>query len=113
MNENKQNIMPVLKKDWENTGSSYNSTYTKHKNNVASNKLDQVIRQKYGEYILVNHMVDSAEIDNSTNLLLSLYEKTHQINSGTYKRALEASNRVNEEIFDSLKEIWAKQSNDK
>ena len=30
-----------------------------------------------------------------------------------HQRALEASNRVNEEIFDSLKEIWAKQSNDK
>ena len=84
--------------------------FTKHKNNLASNKLDQVMRQKYGEYILVNHMVDSAEIDNSTNLLLSLYEKKYQTNSGTYKRALEASNRVNAEIFESFKEIWDKQS---
>ena len=84
--------------------------FTKHKNNLASNKLDQVMRQKYGEYILVNHMVDSAEIDNSTNLLLSLYEKKYQTNSGTYKRALEASNKVNAEIFESFKEIWRKQS---
>ena len=35
MNEKKRNIMPVLKKDWENIGSSYNSTSTKHKNGDA------------------------------------------------------------------------------
>lgn len=83
---------------------------TKHKGNVAANKLDQLMRNLYGEYILVNHMVDSAEIDNTANALLSLYEKPYATNSGTYKRALEACNRVNLEIFTAFQEIWKAQT---
>ena len=79
---------------------------TKHKGNAAANKLDQLMRKLYAEYILVNHMVDSAEIDNTANALLSLYEKPYATNSSTYRRALEACNKVNLEIFDAFKEIW-------
>jgi chromosome partitioning protein len=83
---------------------------TKHKGNTAANKLDQLMRKLYGEYILVNHMVDSAEIDNTANALLSLYEKPYATNSSTYRRALEACNKVNLEIFEAFKEIWAIQN---
>lgn len=83
---------------------------TKHKGNAAANKLDQIIRQKYGKYILVNHMVDSAEIDNTANAFLSLYEKPFSTNSATYRRALEACNKVNSEIFDAFNEIWEAQN---
>ena len=83
---------------------------TKHKGNAAANKLDQLMRKLYGEYILVNHMVDSAEIDNTANALLSLYEKPYATNSTTYKRALEACNKVNMEIFSAFQEIWNEQS---
>lgn len=79
---------------------------TKHKGNAAANKLDQLMRKLYGEYILVNHMVDSAEIDNTANALLSLYEKPYATNSSTYRRALEACDKVNLEIFQAFKEIW-------
>ncbi len=79
---------------------------TKHKGNAAANKLDQLMRKLYGEYILVNHMVDSAEIDNTSNAFLSLYEKPYATNSGTYRRALDACNKVNLEIFEAFKEIW-------
>jgi len=82
---------------------------TKHKGNMAANKLDQLMRKLYGEYILVNHMVDSAEIDNTANALLSLYEKPYATNSLTYRRALEACDKVNLEIFEAFKEIWAAQ----
>lgn len=82
---------------------------TKHKGNAAANKLDQLMRKLYGEYILVNHMVDSAEIDNTANALLSLYEKPYATNSSTYRRALEACNKVNLEIFEAFKEIWSAQ----
>lgn len=83
---------------------------TKHKGNAAANKLDQLMRKLYGEYILVNHMVDSAEIDNTANALLSLYEKPYATNSATYRRALEACDKVNLEIFEAFKEIWAAQA---
>jgi chromosome partitioning protein len=82
---------------------------TKHKGNAAANKLDQLMRKLYGEYILVNHMVDSAEIDNTANALLSLYEKPYATNSTTYRRALEACNKVNLEIFSAFQEIWGAQ----
>ena len=83
---------------------------TKHKGNAAANKLDQLMRKLYGEYILVNHMVDSAEIDNTANALLSLYEKPYATNSSTYRRALEACDKVNLEIFQAFKEIWDAQN---
>jgi cellulose biosynthesis protein BcsQ len=79
---------------------------TKHKGNLAANKLDQLMRKLYGEFILVNHMVDSSEIDNTANALMSLYEKPYATNSSTYKRALDACNKVNSEIFEAFKEIW-------
>lgn len=79
---------------------------TKHKGNIAANKLDQLMRKLYGEFVLVNHMIDSAEIDNTGNALLSLYEKPYATNSATYRRAIEASNRVNLEILDAFKEMW-------
>lgn len=82
---------------------------TKHKGNAAANKLDQLMRKLYGEYILVNHMVDSAEIDNTANALLSLYEKPYATNSATYRRAVDACDKVNLEIFEAFKEIWEKQ----
>lgn len=83
---------------------------TKHKGNLGANRLDQLIRKLNGEYVLVNHMVDSAEIDNTANALLSLYEKPYATNSSTYKRALETCNRVNDEIFSAFKEIWSANS---
>lgn len=83
---------------------------TKHKGNSAANKLDQLMRKLYGEYILVSHMVDSAEIDNTANALLSLYEKAVSVNGATYRRALEACDKVNLEIFEAFKEIWKLQS---
>ena len=79
---------------------------TKHKGNNAANKLDQLMRKLYGEFILVNHMIDSAEIDNTSNALLSLYEKPYAVNSSTYRRAIEACNKVNFEILEAFKEIW-------
>jgi chromosome partitioning protein len=79
---------------------------TKHKGNNAANKLDQLMRKLYGEFILVNHMIDSAEIDNTSNALLSLYEKPYAVNSSTYRRAIEACNKVNSEILEAFKEIW-------
>jgi len=82
---------------------------TKHKGNSAANSLDQFMRKLYGEYILVNHMVDSAEIDNTANALLSLYEKPFATNSTTYRRALDACDKVNLEIFQAFKEIWTAQ----
>ena len=83
---------------------------TKHKGNTAANKLDQLMRKLYGEYILVSNMVDSAEIDNTANALLSLYEKPYATNGSTYRRALDACNKVNLEIFEAFKEIWGAQN---
>ena len=79
---------------------------TKHKGNNSSNSVDQLIRKLYSDYVLFNHMVDSAEIDNTANALLSLYEKSYATNSSTYKRAIEVSNKVNNEILDAFKQIW-------
>lgn len=79
---------------------------TKHKGNLGANRIDALVRKLAGEYVLVSHMVDSAEIDNTANALLSLYEKPYATNGATYKRALEACNKVNLEIFSAFKEIW-------
>ena len=84
---------------------------TKHKGNSGANRVDQLIRKLNGEYVLVNHMVDSAEIDNTANALLSLYEKPYATNSSTYKRALATCDKVNNEIFSAFKEIWETNKN--
>ena len=84
---------------------------TKHKGNSGANRVDQLIRKLNGEYVLVNHMVDSAEIDNTANALLSLYEKPYATKSSTYKRALATCDKVNNEIFSAFKEIWEANKN--
>ena len=83
---------------------------TKHKQNGSANKMDQLMRAKYGKYILVNHMVDSAEIDNTASAIMSLYEKPYATGNTTYRRAVEACDKVNNEIFGAFREIWASKS---
>lgn len=80
------------------------------KRSSAANKLDQTMRKLFGEYMLVNHMVDSSEIDNTANAFLSIYEKPFSKNNTTYRRALEACNKVNAEIFEAFCEIWGSQN---
>jgi chromosome partitioning protein len=89
-----------------NTLDFFRILLTKHKGNIAANKLDQLMRKLYGEFVLVNHMIDSTEIDNTGNALLSLYEKPYATNSTTHRRAIEASDKVNLEILEAFKEIW-------
>lgn len=84
---------------------------TKHKGNNSSNSVDRLIRKLYSEYVLFNHMVDSAEIDKTASALISLYEKSYATNSSTYKRALEMSDKVNDEILSAFKVIWETNSN--
>lgn len=83
---------------------------SKHRGTNAANLLDTVMREKFGGYMLVNHMVETAEIDNTANALSSIYEKPSVGNTKTYRRALDAANLVNEEIIAAFKEIWAEQA---
>lgn len=84
---------------------------SKHKRTNAANLLDTIMREQFGSYILVNHMVDTSEIDNTTSALCSIYEKPYG-NTKTLRRALEAANAVNNEIISSFKEIWKMQASD-
>jgi chromosome partitioning protein len=72
------------------------------------------MREKFGSLMLVNHMVETVEIENTNNALSSLYEKpptgTH---SKAFRRAYEAANQVNNEIISAFKDIWEAQSQSK
>ena len=56
-----QRVFKVIKSDHLDF---FRILLTKHKGNSGANRVDQLIRKLNGEYVLVNHMVDSAEIDN-------------------------------------------------
>ena len=84
---------------------------TKHKGDSNANRVDQLIRKLSGEYTLVNHMVDFAEIDNNVSTLASIYEKPYVTNSLIYKRALATCNKASNEIFSAFKEIWSANKN--
>jgi len=45
---------------------------SKHRGTNAANLLDTVMREKFGGYMLVNHMVETAEIDNTATRLALL-----------------------------------------
>lgn len=85
---------------------------TKHTGSNAALQLDTIMRKKFGELMLVNHMVETVEIENTNNSLSSLYEKPAiGTNSKAYRRALEYADKVNEEIIAAFKEIWEAQHN--
>lgn len=84
---------------------------TKHSGSKAANELDAIMRHQFGNLMLVNHMVDSVEIDNTNNSLSTIYEQTAiGANSKAYKRATEAADKVNNEIISAFKEIWDMQN---
>jgi chromosome partitioning protein len=83
---------------------------SKHRGNKAANLLEDKIRAKFGSYMLSSCMSETAEIDNTASSLCSLYEKPAVGNTRTYKRAVDAANKVNGEIINAFKEIWDGQS---
>lgn len=85
---------------------------TKHSGSNAANLLDNLMRTKFGKLMLVNPMVATVEIETTNNALGTLYEKPSSgTNTSAFKRALEASNKVNDEIINAFKEIWDSQEN--
>lgn len=85
---------------------------TKHSGSSAANLLDNTMRTKFGKLMLVNPMVATVEIETTTNALGTLYEKPSSgTNTNAFKRAIEASNKVNDEIISAFKEIWESQEN--
>jgi chromosome partitioning protein len=81
---------------------------TKHTGSSAANLLDNMMRTKFGKLMLVNPMVATVEIETTNNALSTLYEKPSiGTNTNAFKRAIEASNKVNDEIISAFKEIWS------
>lgn len=66
-----------------------------------------MLRSIYGDTILTNQMIESAELLKSGNDMVSVYEIAEVRGSReTYKRALSAFDAVNQEILIHAKSLW-------
>ena len=83
---------------------------TKHPKNKTSDNISRMMVKEFGSYVMLKHIVYSAEIEKAASQFCSLYELPPTSRS-TYKRAMKSMNDVFEEIIDATKLIWEKQSN--
>ncbi len=66
-----------------------------------------MLRSIYGDTILTNQMIESAELLKSGNDMVSVYEITEVRGSReTYRRAISAFDSVNQEILIHAKSLW-------
>lgn len=81
---------------------------SKHpKTATAVNVQEARLRQLYGEYVLVNCMYQTTEVEKASALMSSVYDQMKPLNKReTYQRALDTLNAVHDEIFTDLKAIW-------
>jgi len=84
---------------------------TRHSGTNEANRLEALLRQVYGEYVLTHHMVQTVEIEKATNDLGTVYEiDTHRGSKEAYRRALMHLDNYNGEIIGLYKALWEQQA---
>lgn len=83
---------------------------TKHNHRKAANELHDVIKATFGPVSLTNYMIESEAITRAASSLQTLYEIQDFVgDKRTYTRAIDYSDRVNNELEMYIKADWDKQ----
>ena len=84
---------------------------TKHPRNKTADNISRMMVKEFGSYVMLKHIVYSAEIDKAASQFCSIYELTPSSKS-TYKRAIESVDNAFSEIVDAFEIIWESQINE-
>ncbi len=71
--------------------------------------VETLMRERFGRYMLINHVVNSVEIEKASGRFGSVYELPKN-SSPAYRRAVQSLDAVFNEIIDACKTIWKSQS---
>jgi len=82
---------------------------TKHSGSLEAQGVETLMRERFGRYMLINHVVNSVEIEKASGRFGSVYELPKN-SSPAYRRALQSLDAVFSEIIDACKTIWKAQS---
>lgn len=82
---------------------------TKHSGSNEARGVETLMRERFGRYMLINHIVNSVEIEKAAGQFGSVYEM-QRISSESYKRAIKSFDNVFAEIVDGFKLIWKSQA---
>lgn len=78
---------------------------TKHSGSLEAQGVETLMRERFGRYMLINHVVNSVEIEKAAGRFGSVYELPKN-SSPAYRRALQSLDAVFNEIIDACKSIW-------
>ena len=82
---------------------------TKHDNRSSSNAILKILRQLYGDYMMLNVMNQTEVIKKASASMLTLYEiAKYDGAKKTLERALQNINSLNEEIENEIINFWKK-----
>jgi chromosome partitioning protein len=81
---------------------------TKHSSSNEAKSIEKSMRERFGRYMLTNHIVSSVEIEKAAAQFGSVYEMPRTSNE-PYKRAIKSLDSVFNEIIDAFKIIWKTQ----
>jgi chromosome partitioning protein len=82
---------------------------TKHSGSLEAQGVETLMRERFGRYMLINHVVNSVEIEKASGRFGSVYELPKN-SSPAYRRAVQSLDAVFNEIIDACKTIWKSQS---
>lgn len=80
---------------------------TKHPNSDASKRVEANIRKIFGEYVMTNVIVETAEVEKACEQFTCVYDLNKALSDrDTRNRALSSMNAVYEEMFSDYLRIW-------
>jgi chromosome partitioning protein len=82
---------------------------TKHSGSSEASGVEKMMKQRFGRYMLTDHIVNSVEIEKASGRFGSVYE-LQKNSSPAYQRAIKSLNSVFNEIIDASKTIWKAQA---
>jgi len=68
--------------------------------------IETLLNTSSGSLLLENVMIHSVELERATNDLSSVYEVTPRGDIQAYRRAINAFNRIGDELFGLIETMW-------
>lgn len=82
---------------------------TKHSGSLEASGVEKLMKQRFGRYMLTDHIVSSVEIEKASGKFGSVYELPKN-SSPAYQRAMKSLDSVFNEIIEASKSIWKAQA---
>ncbi len=81
---------------------------TKHSGSSEAKGVDALMRERFGRYVLKDHIVNSVEIEKASGKFGSVYE-LQKSSSPVYKRAIKSLDDIFDQIIEACDTIWRAQ----